>query len=58
MKAKLLTIVDILSRAITGDAGTDRHGTFSAVWDAIGFFVLVGITCGLVSLYAVITGAW
>ena len=58
MKAKLLTLVDIMARAITGDDGTDRHGTPSAIWDALGFFVLVGCACGLVSLYALFTGAW
>lgn len=52
------TFLDLLSRAIVADDGIERHGTLSAVLDALGFFILVAIVCGLTAIYATITGAW
>lgn len=58
MKTKLMSIVDFFVRVLIGDAGTDRHGTLAGIGDALGFFAMVGLVCGLVSIYATITGAW
>lgn len=56
--AQIKTFLFWLGRVLIGDDGTDRHGTLAGIWDALGFFVMLGIVCGLVSIYAAITGVW
>lgn len=56
--AAIKTFLLWLGRSLIGDADTDRHGTLAGMGDALGFFVMLGIVCGLVSIYAAITGVW